>query len=577
MLPSALNVPQSNPSQTLEFAPVPAEDDQPPPPAGNTASLGLGSSSNAPGDALGTDGGPPPPLPPPPLPDGEGATPVTKRCVGNPPRQSEDPMAPPCVAHFEGDNFGATYRGVTGEEIRVLFYLHGDRCEGATARGFECPVKGVVHDLDAPPQNDDHSSIRFLRAYLNYFNARYQLYDRRAHGFVYYDTGSTEAPATAESRRADAAELSNTVQPFAVLPYAITFNVEFLEAMAARDHLVFGTFGARPADFYRTFPGRVWGNQGTIERQASLFSSYVCTKVVPHPASFSGNAGENGQPRKLGLLKTTDASKASFLYFAQVAQPQIEDCGGDLSIQGTYPQASNTFDAANREPATRNIANFAAQGVTTIVRMQGLETAHSNAAGVIGYEPEWVLAGDRQTEGWNPMQFQDRDVWSRHAWVVSDVPLTGPSDEAMCYRSLEESEPGMPDQDKSWVCSSRTYYQDLQLLFTAIQTAGPRLTPDTIDRGLHAIPPVRSTDPAVPACFYDPGDYTCIKDAAVSWWDFEAQRGSAAQSDGGRGCWRMGEGGQRYLPGGWPEGDVLTMQSETDPCNLFFGSASGGS
>ncbi|HEX9889335.1 MAG TPA: hypothetical protein VGA69_07640, partial [Nitriliruptorales bacterium] len=115
VLPSALNVPQSNPTQTLEFAPVPPADDAPPPPpTGNTASLGLGTSAG-PQTGRTTDGGPD--VPPPPVPEGEGATPVTKRCVGDPPRQTEDLMSPPCVAHFGGDNGGATYHGVTGEQI----------------------------------------------------------------------------------------------------------------------------------------------------------------------------------------------------------------------------------------------------------------------------------------------------------------------------------------------------------------------------------------------------------------------------------------------------------------------------
>ena len=46
VLPSALNLPQANPTETLEYAPVPPSDDDPPPPpaAGNLASLGLASS-----------------------------------------------------------------------------------------------------------------------------------------------------------------------------------------------------------------------------------------------------------------------------------------------------------------------------------------------------------------------------------------------------------------------------------------------------------------------------------------------------------------------------------------------------
>jgi hypothetical protein len=72
-------------------------------------------------DALGGEGEGAPPLPP--LPGGKGVNPSNKRCVGNPPRQTEDPTSPPCVAFFDGDNFGSTYQGVTGEEIRVLIYV----------------------------------------------------------------------------------------------------------------------------------------------------------------------------------------------------------------------------------------------------------------------------------------------------------------------------------------------------------------------------------------------------------------------------------------------------------------------
>lgn len=47
VLPSALDLPQSNPPETLEYAPVPPEDetlDDPPP--GNLSSLGLGTSGS---------------------------------------------------------------------------------------------------------------------------------------------------------------------------------------------------------------------------------------------------------------------------------------------------------------------------------------------------------------------------------------------------------------------------------------------------------------------------------------------------------------------------------------------------
>src|SRR5687767_737413 len=42
-----------------------------------------------------------------------------RQCVGDPPRQIEDPQSPPCVPYWSGDNGGATWRGVTRDEIRV--------------------------------------------------------------------------------------------------------------------------------------------------------------------------------------------------------------------------------------------------------------------------------------------------------------------------------------------------------------------------------------------------------------------------------------------------------------------------
>ncbi len=41
-----------------------------------------------------------------------------RRCVGDPPRQIEDPQSPPCINYWQGDNGGATSRGVTRDEIR---------------------------------------------------------------------------------------------------------------------------------------------------------------------------------------------------------------------------------------------------------------------------------------------------------------------------------------------------------------------------------------------------------------------------------------------------------------------------
>src|SRR5437879_9090935 len=58
VLPSSLNLPQSNPTTVLEYAPVPPQDKNPPL-QGNESNLGLGTSHTLALAAL-----PPPPPPP---------------------------------------------------------------------------------------------------------------------------------------------------------------------------------------------------------------------------------------------------------------------------------------------------------------------------------------------------------------------------------------------------------------------------------------------------------------------------------------------------------------------------------
>ena len=54
--------------------------------------------------------------------------PTLKRCVGNPPRQIEDPQSPPCIAYWDDSkgNGGSTYQGVTKDEILIGAPQAGD-------------------------------------------------------------------------------------------------------------------------------------------------------------------------------------------------------------------------------------------------------------------------------------------------------------------------------------------------------------------------------------------------------------------------------------------------------------------
>ena len=569
VLPSALNIPQTNPSQTLEYAPVPPDDSKNPPPAnGNLGSLGLGGTSTleaapvskAPGGNKpgGVDNSPTAP-PPPPV----GKTPSTKRCVGNPPRQTDDPLSPPCVANFSGDNGGATYQGVTADEVRVLFYLDGFTNYISCSQGNEPTPDHQYFDLgQAPGPNGEHCLVRMLRLFEQYFNDRFQTYNRFVHFYAYFG-GSDDSPA---ARKADAADNFDHVHPFAVLSFAGTNPDDYLQSMAKRGVLNFGSFVARDESFFNSFPKLIWGFNPALEISASLYADYVCTKVVPFPVSFSGNPTDSGK-RVLGMWRSADKNVPALEKYADIVTQKVKQCyDGDI-VTHTFPSAGYVQD--NRYPpdyAAQAMADFQQKHVTTILWPGGLETNGSKQASNLSYYPEVVVAGDNLLESNGTAHYQNQQFWS-HVVTVTNQTYSAAFEQTLCVTAAREVQPDAPRADLGYVCPD--YYNDIRQLFTGIQVAGPRLGPTSIDKGFHAIPKIASTDARVPACFYNDNDYTCTKDAVAEWYDQAAR----SPNDSQPGAYRMIENGRRFLFGGWKHTDAM---AEKSPNDLINGYTTGG-
>ncbi|HEX9765953.1 MAG TPA: hypothetical protein VGA36_04260, partial [Nitriliruptorales bacterium] len=237
-------------------------------------------------------------------------------------------------------------------------------CNGpwsGTSRGSEQdPGSRELFDLDED-RGDESVWVRFSRAYQHYFNQRYQLYNRRAHYYVYFGHG----PNTPESRVGDAVDIMERVDPFAVVSMASEGNEErFLETLAARGVLNFGARMGRPQSFFRQYPKLVWGYMPSIEVQAEQFASYVCTKVVPHPVSFTDDPALHGEPRRLGLLSTVDPNQPGMRAFAALARERIEACGGEFVADATFNTAGyyqRVSDTDASVVAAQNMARFQAE------------------------------------------------------------------------------------------------------------------------------------------------------------------------------------------------------------------------
>lgn len=560
VLPSSLRNPLTNPTQTPEYAPVSGEDTNNPP-GGNFASFGLSGG----GRGIGAGGQSESPL------DSAtalGKNPSTKRCVGKPPRQTEDRLSPPCVAFFEGNNFGATYPGVSKDEVRVLIYADLE----------DVHPTGSIVDLGKPPNPDpDTRRVAALRTWQTYFNTRFQTYGRFVHFFAYSSGGRR-----VEDLRAQAADGWSKVKPFAAVSSGIyTLQSAYLEAMADRGVVSFANTVRLSASVYQGFPKRVWGYDPTVEYYAENFASYVCRKVVPHPVSFTGNPLDEGEPRRLGLLHTSNTNTPAF-ELAKAVKSAIEGCGGSFVDEKTYPQEGSVVETGQGDSRANAeaMASFRQNGVTTII-WPGINVGATDSAAAIGYRPEWIQLGVGGLEGNNYAQLQEQTVW-RYAWLFGDLIRQIRPEDTPCWQAYRET--AGDDSDRvdqppngltriSSACSRvGSFYPAFLQLFTGIQVAGPRLTPESMDKGYRAIPQKASTDPFIPACFYLPDDYTCVKDGVIEWWDPSGEphpdQGESADDGANRpGCWRMPQEGRRYLKDGWPEGNITAQKQTNDPCN----------
>ncbi|MBV8431258.1 MAG: hypothetical protein JO244_08855 [Solirubrobacterales bacterium] len=88
---------------------------------------------------------------------------------------------------------------------------------------------------------------------------------------------------------------------------------------------------------------------------------------------------------------------------------------------------------------------------------------------------------------------------------------------------------------------------------SAVQLAGPRLTPNALASGVHGLAYLSSPDPQTPSCFYGSG-HACVRDGIAEIYDATA------------GCFRAIENGRRYLADAWPDGNVDAQITGKEPC-----------
>jgi hypothetical protein len=527
LLPSSLLVPLSGPSASAELAPVPGRGDQ----AGDLSTLdaattgGLGAGSGALGTEGGGAGGG---LDQPGGGGGTGGNPRNKQCVGNPARQTGDPLSPPCVAYFDNDNGGATAKGVTRDQVTVVFYI---RCTDSEA-----------YEVDYA-ETDNPRANPIISAYWKHFNARYQTYGRKVR-FIGVKP-QCQGGANRAQNQAFIREIEDKHHPFALLETAESSGVSYgttgILEEAARLRMV----TLVPSDYRKEYTLRApfWLSFAPdLENQDEQTAGFVCQQLAGFTASFSGNPDDRQRTRKFALLYEDDERRAD------VMRALDRRCGlRDVMA------VSNGGQGAAGEVAGVDAMERA--GITTVITLLGENrpTSWEPAAVARQWYPEWFVPGSITQNGSG--RLHDQRAWSS-AFTTFYRRRAMPLEQEPYYVAFRE---GCTDCTFTNNNTTSELYDNLTVLFWGIQAAGPRLTPESLDRGLHAIEPRPSPDPFTPAAYFAAGNYTWVKDAALAWWDPDAM------VDGQRGCWRLAEAGRRYRAEDWLRAEPAIKQPD-QPC-----------
>lgn len=455
--------------------------------------------------------------------------PRVRRCVGSPPRQTEDPQSPPCVPYWDGDNGGATSRGVTRDGIIIAV-----------------PGTGEVN-RDNP----------WFDNMLAHFNRRYEFYGRKLIPEVYSPRSGVEGMS------ADAAHVDVVIGAFASLRYAGRQGHESIhyDELARRGIISVARTPLFAEDYMREHRPYLWGYPMANDRMFSSIAEWICARLAGGKAVHGGPLMET-RDRKFGLVFQVTSGTDNPASTAPL-EKRLSACGIEIETRARYAGGTDTLDPA-KAAASADAMNRGQ--VTTIICLcdSAVMGGMGRASTAQGYFPEWLMSTYIQQDISYVVRAFAPPEQLEHAFGLTFLPREVRPEDHPSWRAAKEIDPssdqytGDPVKLTEWDIA----YRGMLLLASGIQMAGPRLTPQSFEDGMRKArfpnPPDRTMPGAVG--FLD-GDHTMTNDAAEFWWSNDARDPYKGQP----GAFCYVRGGVRHQAGQWPRGEPDPFF--TGPCD----------
>jgi hypothetical protein len=379
----------------------------------------------------------------------------------------------------------------------------------------------------------------------------YETYGRRVELVRYDATGNIgdEVAATA-----DAETIARDIQPFAVLG-GPNLTESFADTLAANQVLCISCTPGQPNDWYVERGPYVWDIGKNTDQNIQMVTEYVGKRLGGNPARYGGDAVQD-QMRRFGLIYASTGPNS------EVLKDQFLDDLAEYDV--TVEEVVAYEDPVGLAGQARDIlARMKAKGVTSILFIGdplAPQTLPENATQQ-DYFPEWVITGSALVDTTIFSRTYDQQQWA-HAFGPSNLfarisPTVAGS--GFLYRWFYDgAEP--PAQQSALILPN------LQLLYAVLQGAGPGLTHELFQEVIFNAPIVEGTVISPQISWGDRGiwpatDYAGLDDQTEVWWDPDAT-GEDEIGNEGTGMWAYAKGGERFLPGEWPEGEPELFTDE---------------
>lgn len=459
----------------------------------------------------------------------------TSHCTEDGRQHDVLPTAPQCQPVFEGDNGGATYRGVSSDEIRLLWFME-DTNEQVAALTAQAGVSATAEEQEA-----------YFEAVEDFLNEHYEFYGREINIIRHMEKGCKQSPPDIPQCRAAARKAVEEFEP-AVVVWPTPIYPDVFDEFAREQVVTFGGWHVDRQVFETRRPFR-WDLNMDGTTSMDFVGEYYCKKLAGGNATHAGEVihptigrGESTE-RKLGIVTREHEQNLST---AQHLAAQVSECAGESPPVITYDP-----DLGRRqEQSTSNTANLIDAGVTTVVCV--CDPIHpvfeTNSYTRQGYFPEHLVAGVGFMDVDDLARLYDQAQWE-HAFGLSHVGNAVPDEERQAQTIWEASG---RDGEAPCACGLEAAYP--LLVGAMIQNAGADFNPRSAERGMFEAPDVggweNTGDPTLPLIRFAEGDYTALSDVREIHWDANA----TSESDGESGAYVALYEGERFTLGNLPSG-----------------------